>query len=518
MHTHMHTHIDTYRHICTHACIHTYTHMHTYIHCTCSENVSLIAIIWVGTIYMNSLCIVDYCRDHNRSSDVASSMDASSWNSSLRSALKYRGSRNKTIIISLVDLGSYEMTINFHETSLLKHGIHSYLFLSTNTKMCQLLNAKSIACLPYGSDAASDRKSIYGSKEFIRKMNVRTYMILEVLQLGYNVLHTDVDVIFLRNPLLDLSCFNGTFDVAIMWDSNSYNAGFLFIRSTPASIKLYKDMRKTAETTGKDDQVALNEAIQKLKGHLKLVKLSPDKYSCGKHFYEDPGLHFGDHPSLRHTPTVVIHNNWIISLEAKAYRFKEFLQWNYDEYRYYSSTAAKYISYENPLLIANQTVARSIEMKALQNALIIGAILNRAVILPKFHCENTLCSLLNWVKIRNFDNVFKGKYREHLFLKHPKVPKSISSSISPMFLIKNRNRFRNILPLEEFTEHEPSDEVNGPSRSEICQWYGNITQSILHFKSLYGEFKQLQTLRLGSYNTTRKAFEAAFVKSKYRQL
>ena len=34
-------------------------------------------------------------------------------------------------------------------------------------------------------------------------MNIRTFMILDALRLGYNVLHTDIDVFFMKNPFND---------------------------------------------------------------------------------------------------------------------------------------------------------------------------------------------------------------------------------------------------------------------------------------------------------------------------
>ena len=53
----------------------------------------------------------------------------------------------------------------------------------------------------YVEDKASAHASVYHSKDFLRKMNIRTYMIMDALNLGYNVLHTDVDMTFLKNPL-----------------------------------------------------------------------------------------------------------------------------------------------------------------------------------------------------------------------------------------------------------------------------------------------------------------------------
>ena len=37
-------------------------------------------------------------------------------------------------------------------------------------------------------------------QDFLRKMNIRTYMILDALRLGYSVLHTDLDMYFMKNP------------------------------------------------------------------------------------------------------------------------------------------------------------------------------------------------------------------------------------------------------------------------------------------------------------------------------
>jgi len=35
----------------------------------------------------------------------------------------------------------------------------------------------------------------------VRKMNIRTEMILDALVAGFTVVHTDLDVVFFRNPL-----------------------------------------------------------------------------------------------------------------------------------------------------------------------------------------------------------------------------------------------------------------------------------------------------------------------------
>lgn len=311
-------------------------------------------------------------------------------------------------------MGAIEMAINFFETSLKKLNITSYLFLSPNAKTCVLLRVEGIACIEYGSDPASDKRSVYMSKDFVRKMNLRTRMILEALKLGYNVLHTDVDVYFYRDPFDDLPCQDGSCDAAILWDGVVHNAGFLYLHATPRAIQLYEDMQNTAETTRKDDQTALNDALNRLGKNINFVTLPIKKYACGKNFYE-LRRNSGDGLTAEFVKdTIVAHNNWIVGIEAKVYRFKEMQQWYFDGNEYYSSETRRYLVYENTVtksvLVQKAEVGWEEEKTALQNALMIGAVLDRIVILPQFHWGERLCSFLCWIKFKEFEPVFANRY------------------------------------------------------------------------------------------------------------
>lgn len=311
-------------------------------------------------------------------------------------------------------MGAFDVAMNFFETSIKRLNITSYLFLSPNSDACHLLRNESIACFEYGSDPASDKRSVYMSKDFVRKMNLRTRMILEALKLGYNVLHTDVDVFFYRDPFDDLPCQDGSCDAAILWDGVVHNAGFLYVHSTPSAILLYEDMQKTAETTGKDDQTALNDALHRLGKKISFITLPIKKYACGKYFYELRRNSGDGLPADYVKDVVVVHNNWIVGIEAKVYRFKEMQQWYYDGNAYYSSETTRYLVYENTepksVLVEKAEIGWEKEKMALQNALMIGAVLNRAVIFPQFHWGARLCSFLCWNKFKDFEAVFANRY------------------------------------------------------------------------------------------------------------
>lgn len=415
-------------------------------------------------------------------------------------ALQERASKDRVIYLAYVDLGFIDMVNNFIESSIIPHNISNYLFISSNTDLCHDFKSRNIPCYVYMNTTSSDKPSMYGTSVFKKKMNIRTYMILEALQAGFNVIHTDVDVHFFKDPFPAIreTCHN-TCDAAPLWDGGASNAGFLYVRNTSQSIAMYKHMEHLANTTNLDDQTALNRAIKATKG-IKIIHLPTGKFQCGKLFFTDGHRHFaGDHPC---TECIVAHNNWIASSEAKVYRFKEMHLWVNDKGKYYSDPNRKYISYNN---FQNFSDPRSWphEKKALINALAIGLILNRTVILPKFTCSKAACTILDKLKMRVFDHNFGTYYREHTFLSHPKVPEAIRNSQSCIIVINSDE------PKNKTCEvYTPKNHEEGATSGEISQWFANHTEAVLNVHSLYNAFWKFTDSKFNEdfFGKAKKAF------------
>ena len=82
---------------------------------------------------------------------------------------------------------------------------------------------------------------------------------------------------------------------------------------------------------------------------------------------------------------VVFHNNWIVSKEAKIYRFKETNMWFLDDDRYYSDENRKYLLYYNPIITKPPKGfnVREAKTSALRNGFMMAEILNRTLIIPR---------------------------------------------------------------------------------------------------------------------------------------
>jgi len=121
-------------------------------------------------------------------------------------ALCRHATPDRYVILALVDAAFVDLAINLYETSLRPNGIDNFLFVGVGRRVCELMANASLLpeplpCYRYVDDVAADRASVYLSSDFIRKMNIRTDMIIDALNAGFTVVHVDLDVFFFRNPL-----------------------------------------------------------------------------------------------------------------------------------------------------------------------------------------------------------------------------------------------------------------------------------------------------------------------------
>ena len=139
------------------------------------------------------------------------------------------------------------------------------------------------------------------------------------------------------------------------------------------------------------------------------------------------------------------------------------------------------------------------ERSSLITALTLGVLLNRIVILPKFNCfgcqsdvckkSTKGCSLNSHFSLKQFDKYFEEKYREHVFLRHPKVPMKIKKSISPTIHVVKKNS------LAKKKENNKKDlyitkKNEGVSVKDVREWLTNGVFNdyyVLRFHSKHGK-------------------------------
>ena len=267
-----------------------------------------------------------------------------------------------------------------------------------------------------------------------------------------------------------------------------------------AAIDLYRTMQSISRENPKmDDQIQLLNAVESMNNSnspLNISKLPEDTFQCGRCYFEDGERVFaGDNPCEE---CVVVHNNWIVTKEAKRYRAREHHHWYHDWGQYYSNPNAKYLVYDNNLSDCttcwHESEQRDRELKSLQNALAYGRILRRIVILPAFHCGHQQCALNSDIKISDFDKAFDMQYREHTFLQHPKVPDVIKNGLSekPYFIKSQYPGLYEDWCTRQLSKTSILVEVDqgsvGLTDIEIRNKFESIEDPVLHFTHMQDTF------------------------------
>ena len=404
--------------------------------------------------------------------------------------------KNNTIIISFVNFGFLDMAINLYLTSFKGLRIKNYLFIASDPKTAHVLVSHGISATYLWNDTdveASNFASIgFGSKA-IKKVLVTTL----VLELGYNVIFMDVDIVFLKNPFSHLTC--RTCDIIFQLDTakGDINSGFYLAYPTMSSLQLHHMLIQRKHCWKYQQQHCFSHLLKELSIS---VKLLPNKLFPSGKIYFDIGqrMFSSDYPCDK---CILVHNNWIVSYGNKEYRFKEQLMWLVDKEGYYSNDDAKYITYENTQDFGWEKTNKE-EQNALKTAFIIGHLLNRIVILPKFICYGCLkhkCQMKNiglpkcaahvHFNINKLNTLLPNKYREHVFLQNTNVPETIKKSISQTLFINNYRQSYGSNISKNLKHHifHVHDSKNGAKVKDFVAWITPyLNYSVLKFNNLYG--------------------------------
>ncbi len=450
-------------------------------------------------------------------------------NATFKEVIDAASDHEKTLVLTILDSNFIPFTLNFQQTSLQYLQPHYLLLVCldhvTRTKLQQngldcyvFKRSGNVTMLPSGGD--------FGSADYYLKTNLKTHIILQTLLLGYTTLIVDQDVTLFQNPFEYFSCINC--DIHVQRDRVQINSGFVYIKPTKASTRLYSSAWDLyARYNQSHDQTYLNMAVRVMEianQTLRIENLPPSKFLCGVYYFENGNRMFGDKPCK---DCVMVHNNYIGSLAAKEYRMKENRMWFLDEDEYYSSQKAKYLLYDNPAYFGDSTLKT--EMKSLLWALKIGNLTGRIVILPKFHCcecsrkkcsgELYRCPLLSVLRVKSFDQVYKGKYREHSFFHHPKVPKKYVDAVQLAKVLRIKSDIYDSIALQPYnksiTEFLPLHKDEGASPEEILKFLQPYADDpIIRFHSLYKVYRPTSVLE---QRVIEKTLNSTFKCAEYEQ-
>ncbi|XP_042417616.1 uncharacterized protein At1g28695-like isoform X1 [Zingiber officinale] len=249
-------------------------------------------------------------------------------------ALEETSMDNKMLIIAILNrayMGENGMLDLFlqslHQGEKTEFLINHLLLVAVDQLAFNQCKILQLHCYHLVSDSASfSKEAFYMSDDFIKMMWRRTQFLREVLRRGYSFIFTDMDILWLRNPLTKLS---GGEDLQISCDkynsqrpfdaaSNFINTGFYFISANKRTIAMFDHWNgATNRSLGmKDQDVLLKLNIEGVLGKLGVrVKYLDNNYFSGF-----------CHKSRDFRKVITMHANCCVGTKAKLIDLRAFFE------------------------------------------------------------------------------------------------------------------------------------------------------------------------------------------------
>jgi hypothetical protein len=179
-----------------------------------------------------------------------------------------------------------------------------------------------IDALSYGEQPRDAAKN-FGDRDFRKLMFQKTAVVQDVLEMGYDVLFQDVDMIWRKDPLERLSAAESSgYDAHFMFDGRNpwhgppfANTGFFLLRNRPTTRRFWaKVLASYAEMARCGSQQKIVNAI--LREDTMQAEILPEKLFANGHLFSI------DKPSRLPPDPYVIHCSWTGNHEHKIQKYR----------------------------------------------------------------------------------------------------------------------------------------------------------------------------------------------------
>lgn len=211
----------------------------------------------------------------------------------------------------------------------------NFIFFAQDQRSFDFFRAQRVPIVSYSTDFPYESPSLkYGTEAFQRLMLERTRFLYSLLKNGIHILTSDLDAIWLENPLQHLhhrSAVQGQ-----QHKGSKLSGGLVYVESSEQGKLFWGSVlqcqednvfhfaKRTAKNAGSvTEQYCINSILGEL--NIKPFLLPSSKFPDGKAYFDEM------RPQREGTWPVIIHNNWIIGSDQKKKRFQDWDLWALDE-------------------------------------------------------------------------------------------------------------------------------------------------------------------------------------------
>jgi beta-arabinofuranosyltransferase len=269
---------------------------------------------------------------------------------------------NNTIILSALNFG-YRGILQNWVCNMRHLGITNFVIAALDADLYKFAFTRGLPTYMENTIFAGLNSSIisdasYGSDSFKQLTKMKSRVVVRLLKYGVNVVWTDCDIIWFKNPLPNMWSYNVDLVIQTNAPDNEpmngrrrINSGFYLARSNEPTIKAFADIIQYASKSRMSEQPCFYDIMCGKEGQ-NVVGDTQCKYNSmvvellDRHKYPNgitdsiwdspPGTIHAKFPDL-----FILHNNWVKGADAKRDRFERhnFIMYNpVDELCLYPTT------------------------------------------------------------------------------------------------------------------------------------------------------------------------------------
>jgi beta-arabinofuranosyltransferase len=250
---------------------------------------------------------------------------------------------NNTVILSALNFG-YRGILQNWVCNMRHLGITNFVIAALDADLYKFAFTRGLPTyyentIFQGLNSSLLSDASYGSDSFKQLTKMKSRVVVRLLKHGVNVIWTDCDIIWFRNPIPDMWSYNQDLVIQTNAPDNEpmngrrrINSGFYLARSNAPTIKAFEDIIQYASKSrmseqpcfydimcGKEGQTAVGDTQCKYNGmvvELLHRHLYPNGITDG--IWDSPaGTIHKLYPNL-----FILHNNWVKGAEGKRLRFE----------------------------------------------------------------------------------------------------------------------------------------------------------------------------------------------------
>jgi WD40 repeat protein len=193
-------------------------------------------------------------------STTAQTPSICSSNSELYRLIKSRAINND-IVVSFSNFSFTDFALNWIK-SLQQLKITNYLMFALDQNSYNFFVQRNICSylIDKTDKLFTEESQNFGSLGFIAICNVKPWLVHELLKAGFNVVWSDTDIVWLRDPF-PVFYYNKSIDLQIQSDDDDICAGFFYAKSNAKTIRFF-DRVVNYTSPVIDDQTAMRRYLQ----------------------------------------------------------------------------------------------------------------------------------------------------------------------------------------------------------------------------------------------------------------